>query len=150
MQIYEWIGRGGITVFAVCAAVQDIRYRGISVRTFLAFTLLGAGIFLCGYLSGAGSGYAFFTAFIPGICLWIISKVTGGMVGEGDAMYLLTVAWYIGIRELLWMLLAGSLLCMLLGLVILACGMIRGCEEKKRSLPLTAFWLVPLAGVVWC
>ena len=150
MQIYEWVRKGGMTAFAVCSAVQDIRYRGIAAYTFFTFILLGLGITIWKLFLGEGEMIMIFMAFVPGICLWMISRATAGAVGEGDALYFLTAACFLNRDEVIWVLFTGLLFCAGTGLLLLLKDRMCGRDPATRRLPFTACLLPPLLGVLWC
>ena len=126
--------RLGILLFAGSAAVQDFRHRGISVQTFAVFW--GFGIALAVMDQSLQ-----FTAFLPGLGLLILSGLSQGGVGSGDALYFLTAAWFLSFERLLWVLCAGLALSAVMGLFLF---MLSGLNGRSRAgtgkypLPFTA------------
>ncbi len=131
-----------VLVYAAVSAVEDIRYRKISSGCALLFC--GIGLLLC--ILGRRPVPEILPAALPGLSLLLISKLSGGCVGTGDAVFLLVCALYLGKESLTAAAAAAFICCGAAALGIIAAGMICGNSVRtgKQGLPYIAFIFLPL------
>ena len=131
-----------LMIYAAVSAAEDIRYREISLRLSVVFTLLGLMLSLI-----AGRSITdIITALIPGMMIWLMSVLTRGAIGIGDAVYTAACAAYLSVRELGLCVACAWLFCALTALVVIARTLItvpRG-RDLRRGLPFAAYMLPPI------
>ena len=127
-------------IFAGAAAVQDLRNLSISLRTFLIFGLLGAVLCICRRSLEPG---ALLQGFLPGLTLLVLSRLSGGSLGTGDALYFLTAAFYLELWQLFLLFAGGLLLCSGAALCMLAAGFLRGRDMRRKRIPFVVCLLPP-------
>ncbi len=131
-----------LTIYAAISAAEDIKYRAISLRLSLMFSVPGL---LLSFITGRNI-INIITALLPGMMMWLMSILTRGAIGIGDAIYTATCAAYLGLRELGLCVACAWLLCALTALVMIA-GALTGSpysHTHKRGLPFTAYMLLPV------
>lgn len=101
-------------LFLGAAAWQDLRTRSISREILLAGT--AAGIIVCA--AAERSAGSIFLAMIPGIGIFILSFLTGGMVGEGDGLFFLAAGLFLEWKEVLTLFISGQIFCGVFGLTM--------------------------------
>lgn len=137
---------GGLILFALCAAVQDFRKRSILLWLFWVFSAFGLGLMAAELFFGSQEAdlrslLLRGSAFLPGLLLLPMARFSGGAVGMGDALYLLTAAFYLQAGELMGVFLGGLLLSGGAALLILASGSLSGKDRGKEPLPFAVFLL---------
>lgn len=138
LELFHLIKTAALFLFALCAAVQDLRRRSILLWTFLLFLIPGLlAAFVRLFVLGEGSSAAL--ALLPGLFALFLAKPGIGLLGLGDAFYLLLAACYLTPRELLWMLFAGILFCGVWALFLQCFGMLSGRDFRKYRLPFAVF-----------
>lgn len=145
--------RSGILLFAGDAALQDLRHRSIAAKTFAIFGLWGfaAAVFQMAmegssmkFLFSLHSLVSIFSPFLPGILLLILSKILRGAVGNGDALYFLTAAWFLPMGKLVWVLCAGFCFSAAAGLCLILKNCLLGRRQRNiKNCPL------PFAAIVF-
>lgn len=139
-------------LFALCAAVQDLRKRSVSLRTFTVFGSIGAGLLLfslaLAFFSGAGVPLKLRAlSFLPSFAFFLAAKLWKNSVGTGDALFLFTAAFYLPPESLFWLCISGIVLCAFSALCILCAGFFAGRNRGRESLPFLIFFL-PAACVI--
>lgn len=134
------------TGFLLVAAWQDFRSRKIQVWLYLCF---GAAGLLAAVMGGEGGvltpgrgwlGIA--AAVLPGLCLLLLSHLSRGGIGSGDAWFFMVAALYLELWEMLALLFYGLLFCSTCSLGIVTWGMASGVNVRKKRLPFLPF-LIP-------
>lgn len=131
-----------LLVYAALCAARDIRFRQIDLRVSVLFALIGLGLSV---VSGRGI-VRLIKAMIPGAVIFIISILTGGAIGIGDAIFAATCACYLDGLELSLCVALAWVMCALTALVMIAGDMLTAQRKtsKNRGLPFAAYMLVPL------
>lgn len=128
-------------IWVIClsaAAVEDLRYREISMRLLALGLVPGvANLFAAGdgiWSHGAAAGI--------GIVMLLLSKATRGAMGEGDGLFFLLTACYLDFREILTLFLASLAFSCVWGTGILLKGRLLDRETLGRTVPfLACAWL---------
>lgn len=124
------------TVYALLAAWQDLRHRGVSRWVYLVFAGIGAvQIGFRGVVSLPAAG----AAMLPGILLLLLTRCSRGAIGAGDGYFFLVSAFYLSMRDITLLLCFGLLLCTACCLGIVVWGCIAGVNVRKKRLPFLAF-----------
>lgn len=133
---------GLLIIYAAVSAAEDIRHREISLRLSILFTMIGLILSLIAGRNITG----IITALLPGMAIWLMSVLTRGAIGIGDAVYTATCAAYLGLRDLGLCVACAWLLCALTALVMIAGTLIRLPRSSKlrRGLPFAAYMLPPI------
>ena len=121
-------------VFMLICAACDIRENKIDIRIFgimlfaelcgyIGIGLLGAEIDFVAIAAGAASG----------ILIWMLSRITNGSIGTGDAIFFgLTGVAMGGLWNAL-LFIAGLAVCAIYALILAAAGMMRGRPVRNQS-----------------
>ncbi len=112
----EIISRFVFMLFMVICAIQDKRERAVKDSVYVLFSILGLifGIF------SERSFFNIISAFIPGMLLVVISRLSGEALGMGDAFFYLVSAMYLDIGSILIMLLISMFICGIIALLVIA------------------------------
>lgn len=116
--------------YLVWAAAEDVRKREINVKTLLFFitvnlaAVIGCDIEPLNRLRLIGC--------IPGILLLVISRISHGAIGVGDAVVILWVGYAVGILDCLQLLNIAWAICF-------AAAGIRFIFRKKSAIPFIPF-----------
>lgn len=116
MNRMEFISKFVYVLFMTICAVQDKRERAVRDSVYVLFSILGI---ICSVLSERNF-FNILLAFIPGIVLLMISKLSGEALGMGDALFYMVSAMYIDIRVVFIMLLVSMFICGIISLFIIA------------------------------
>ena len=82
-------------------------------------------------------------AMIPGIGLLIVSILTGGLLGEGDGLFLIVSGFFLEWQECVLLLITGQIFCGIFGLAMMVGAQIGtgGGSVRKQRLPFLPFLL---------
>ena len=137
----EIINRLLLLSFMVAAAFQDLRTKDVSVWKFWVF---GCAVMIAAWFHGN-----FEIAGLPeragsmgiGAALLLVSKISGGSIGEGDGWVLLITGMALGFWNNFALLLYGLLFssCFSLGLVVW--GFFLHVDIRKKTIPFLPFLL---------
>ena len=119
-------------VFLGIAAWQDLRTRRISLDVLVGGA--AAGIITCVWKARFPG--EIILAMIPGIGLLIVSILTGGLLGEGDGLFLIVSGFFLGWQECVMLLISGQIFCGIFGLAIMVGAQIGTGRENIRKLRL--------------
>ncbi len=124
-----------LAIFMTLCAVLDLRHMKIDRRVFIAMLLLGLGGYI--WMAAAGKEILWVRILIGvgvGVLIGILSLITKGNIGMGDALFFCLTGMVMGCRTVL--VFAGSiLLCALISLIICAVGLIKGQGIKNKAIP---------------
>ena len=83
-------------------------------------------------------------AMIPGIGLLIVSILTGGLLGEGDGLFLIVSGFFLEWQECVLLLITGQVFCGIFGLAMMVGAQIGtgGGSVRKQRLPFLPFLLL--------
>lgn len=130
-----------VIIYMFISAVQDIRYRTISLKLSLLFAICGA---VC-CIAKQSEISDIIKALIPGICILLLSLISGGCVGIGDAVFVMVCGFYMKPEHVLLAALTGWTACAAAALVIAAKEGMGGVCRSHAGLPYTAFAALPAA-----
>ena len=138
-------GGNGMNLFFVflgIAAWQDLRTRRISLDVLAGGA--AAGIITCVWKARFPG--EIILAMIPGIGLLTVSILTGGLLGEGDGLFLIVSGLFLEWQECVLLLIAGQIFCGIFGLAMMVGSQIGtgGGSVRKQRLPFLPF-LLPAA-----
>ncbi len=120
-------------VFLTVCSYTDIKKKLVSVKVIVLFFLIGA--LIC--LNSGNSALAVIMRLLPGVFFVILSKVSGGKIGEGDGMVLLVTGLYLGLIENVWLLCLALFLSAVFSVAVL----ILKKSGKNESFPFVPFML---------
>ena len=130
-----------VIIYMFISAVQDIRYRAISLKLSVFFAICG-GVCCIAEQSEISD---IIKALIPGICILMLSLISGGCVGIGDAVFVMVCAFYMKPEQVLLSVTAGWGACAAAALVIAVKNGMGGVCRSQAGLPYTAFAALPAA-----
>lgn len=147
--------RGIFAVFLFVCAWRDLKEKEIPVW-ILAAAATGGILWTAGRLvcydwvdDKEKIGWFFMqtVSVLPGVLLFIISKLSRGAVGEGDGLFFAVSGLYIGFWNNVALLFYGLLFCSAWGLGIFIWGILEGKKIWNIKLPFLPF-LVPAAFIL--
>ncbi len=123
-------------------AILDLRQRKVSIGSLLLFSLIG---FILLFTSegqkllyhGEPSVWRIIAGVGFGILLLVLSWISSGAVGAGDAMVAVVLGLYLGIDRVLLLFMAGFLLSGMTGFALIMMGK----ADRKSHMPLMPFLL---------
>jgi leader peptidase (prepilin peptidase)/N-methyltransferase len=144
MMIESEYGRLIFLLFLSVCVFQDIREKSIDLRVFLLMsaaeilwyirsTVTGTQPDFVSLLLGAGTGAA----------LYVLSFLSRGAVGTGDALFFLLAGGASGLQSVLLLLSASLFLAGLFSLVFLVAGFVRKKSMRKFRIPFLPFTALP-------
>lgn len=120
-------------------SVEDVRHKKISL-----FPIIIMGMTLMGLALWEGKDFLFiFIGLIPGLMAMLLSVLTKGGMGMGDAVLLMAVGVYLGLWDGLAVLMLGLLLSSLTAIILLVLRK----AHLKTELPFVPFYFGGI--VVW-
>lgn len=128
-------------MFILTAVWQDARDQSISIWVYLVYG------FLCAMLMIVRNG-GDINAWVDtggsmgiGLILCVLSRVTRGSIGEGDACFFLVTGMFFNLWENLSLLMSGLLLCSCYCLGMVVWGAYLHIQVRKRTVPFLPFLL---------
>lgn len=132
-------------ILLIISSISDIKKKEISILPVLI--IVSIAFFYRGYNGGAENlCEEMIWRFIPGAVMFIISLVAHNSLGTGDAVIVLATGYILGAWVNLYMLLLGSVMGGVYGLVMLVLKKM----NRNDSLPFVPFLLFGLIGVNIC
>lgn len=119
-------------IYICILAIMDIRTKKLHLGFLISGFLLSAAGWR--YHSDTGSVYIA-AGFFAGVCCMIISRLTREAFGYGDSILVMITGSFLGIWELLYMMLFASVLASAYSVVM----MIRKKLSKKSAIPFVPF-----------
>lgn len=145
-----YLKQGIFFLFAAVCAVEDIKHRSISLRTFIAGGAIGLLLYIVQNIAlntGAVQAVSeLFKALMPGMLVVMISIITGGAIGIGDGLFVLICGFYTEAKMLSLVFAAAWFLCALVSLFMITLDFIEH-KKSKKTLPFIAF-MIPIFIVV--
>ena len=132
-----WIA---LLLFGFSCAVQDIRTKKIYIGTYIIFGLLG--LLTCFIKERGPMDIA--AAMIPGAILYLLSRITGGEIGAGDALWFVTAGLFCGIREIIFIFSMSCFLCIIAALLMVFVHRKDLRRVRKHRIPFLAFLPLPI------
>jgi len=108
-------------VLLLFGAVYDIKYKSISIKYIQVFSVIGVLILISqGNLNKTFSQYVLelFIAFIPGIVMILLAKISNEQIGYGDGMIVLLIGLFLNIHILVGIILCAVFLAGLMGAIL--------------------------------
>lgn len=128
-------------IYGLVSAFEDIKHRSIGVLSGgLAFAIGTALFFITG-----GKAADFLLSLIPGVLILIMSILSRGRIGLGDAMFITVSGVFMGVEKTVYIAVAAWFVCAFIGLF--AClWRFASDRVKTMSIPfVTVFFLVMAA-----
>lgn len=136
IQTYTLLGMLGL------CSLEDYRKKEICISPVILFGIVGLlmhlhyqNLSIYNLLAGIGVG----------LLLLVISKITGGRIGEGDGLVLMASGIYLGFWENTRLFLHGLLICGICSLFLLVFKKKKGTDE----IPFIPFLLVAYMEMIW-
>ena len=120
-----------LLVYALICAEEDLRTRQISIYLSVAFGIAGA--VLC--LARGREPAELLSALLPCAAMTVISLLTRGSLGAGDALFAGVCALFLPVREMIYVVLVSLWLSGMAALVIVASGMITAGSRRNAAIP---------------
>ncbi len=129
-------------IYMGISAAEDLRSRTISLRISLVFAVIG---FILGLHEGRELT-SIMQALSIAVMILIISLLTRGAVGIGDAVIVGVCAMYLDAEELLLCVVSAWLMCAFTALFIIAASTMSGrrTSARGRGLPFAVYMLPPI------
>lgn len=130
------------TVVSLWLAVEDLRYRSVSLWGISALALVGgSGVILEGRMAADVAG-----GLVTGAVLVAFGKAVNGAVGSGDGLYIMAASLSLGFWGSVQLLCYGLVLCAVFAAIYFLWGQMKGICVRNREIPFLPF-LVPVG--VW-
>lgn len=117
--------------YLILCSITDIRTKKINLKVCIFFFLLG--IFINIFFIKPGTLILIYN-LTPGICLLIISKLTKGAIGSGDAFIFIIISFYMQSASTLIILFFSLLTASLFSIILISRK-----YSRKYSLPFAPF-----------
>lgn len=117
--------------YLILCSITDIRTKKINLKICILFFVLG--LFINIFFITPGIHILIYN-LIPGICLLIISKLTHGAVGSGDALIFIIISFYMQSASTLIILFFSLLAASLFSIILIAKK-----YSRKYTLPFAPF-----------
>ena len=129
-------------MLTLCSA-EDIKKKRVRLNPILFFGILGIFFHMLWRMRSIED---LLLGMSVGVALLVISMLTGGRIGAGDAVLLIVTGIYLGLEKNLELFFCGLLLCSMwaLGLLILRK------KSRKDSIPFVPFFLSSYMGMLVC
>lgn len=120
-------------LFSIIFAVEDFINHEVSSMVFLAYFIVGI---IVSTVSERKSTDVMLSS-LPGIIFLILSFTLKGQVGTGDGLYLLLTSLYLGISQMVFILVISLIMSGMVSLLLVLTG-------KAKTLPYLSFIPLPL------
>lgn len=131
-----------LAAYTLICGLEDLRHR--KIRTDRSFLFAAIGLIFSLILRRDPAEILF--ALVPGLVFLILSGVSRGGIGIGDAVYLMVCAAYTNVERLLWMIVFSLFLSAVGALCMIVKGALQCRNIKNRSLPYLTFMIPALFG----
>lgn len=131
-----------VSMLTLCSA-EDMKRKQIRLNPVLLFGILGIFFHMLWRVQSIEN---ILLGMSVGVVLLMLSVLTGGRIGAGDAVLLIVTGIYLGLEQNLQLFFSGLLLCGMwaLGLLILRK------KSRKDSIPFVPFLLAAYMGMLMC
>lgn len=131
-----------VSMLTLCSA-EDMKRKQIRLNPVLLFGILGIFFHMLWRVQSIEN---ILLGMSVGVVLLMLSVLTGGRIGAGDAVLLIVTGIYLGLEQNLQLFFSGLLLCGMwaLGLLILRK------KSRKDSIPFVPFLLAAYMGMLVC
>ena len=131
-----------VSMLTLCSA-EDMKRKQIRLNPVLLFGILGIFFHMLWRVQAIEN---ILLGMSVGVVLLMLSVLTGGRIGAGDAVLLIVTGIYLGLEQNLQLFFSGLLLCGMwaLGLLILKK------KSRKDSIPFVPFLLAAYMGMLVC
>lgn len=128
-------------IYGLISAVEDIKQRSISAGAGgLAFAIGTVLFFITG-----GKAADYLLSLLPGTIIFIMSVLSRGRIGSGDAMFITVSGVFTGVEKTVCIAITAWFLCAIIGLFACLGRFVSG-GSKTMSFPfVTVFFLVMAA-----
>ena len=132
-----------VLLFLFCIP-EDLAKRSVDLRIFLAAAAAEISWYLVFFMKGGTVRLPEIAAGAAvGVFLLLVSKLTRGAVGSGDACFFLLTGAGAGLRNNLTLLTASLFFSAFASLVLVSAGILRNRSVKNLRLPFIPFTLLP-------
>lgn len=135
-----------LLLFLAIAAWQDFKKLSIKLWVYIVFGMLG---FCINFLQhDSQTTTVLFSCIFPGFFLLLLHKVSRGTIGAGDGWFFIVSGLFLNIKENLYLLCYGLLLCSFWCVILVIWGMVKGISMRNCRIPFLPFlfpvgiWLV--------
>ena len=137
-----WSQAAVVSMLTLCSA-EDMKRKQIRLNPVLLFGILGIFFHMLWRVQSIEN---ILLGMSVGVVLLMLSVLTGGRIGAGDAVLLIVTGIYLGLEQNLQLFFSGLLLCGMwaLGLLILRK------KSRKDSIPFVPFLLAAYMGMLVC
>lgn len=137
-----WNQAAVVSMLTLCSA-EDMKRKQIRLNPVLLFGILGIFFHMLWRVQSIEN---ILLGMSVGVVLLMLSVLTGGRIGAGDAVLLIVTGIYLGLEQNLQLFFSGLLLCGMwaLGLLILKK------KSRKDSIPFVPFLLAAYMGMLVC
>ena len=137
-----WNQAAVVSMLTLCSA-EDMKRKQIRLNPVLLFGILGIFFHMLWRVQSIEN---ILLGMSVGVVLLMLSVLTGGRIGAGDAVLLIVTGIYLGLEQNLQLFFSGLLLCGMwaLGLLILRK------KSRKDSIPFVPFLLAAYMGMLVC
>lgn len=131
-----------VSMLTLCSA-EDMKRKQIRLNPVLLFGILGIFFHMLWRVQSIEN---ILLGMSVGVVLLMLSVLTGGRIGAGDAVLLIVTGIYLGLEQNLQLFFSGLSLCGMwaLGLLILRK------KSRKDSIPFVPFLLAAYMGMLVC
>ena len=138
----KWNQAAVVSMLTLCSA-EDMKRKQIRLNPVLLFGILGIFFHMLWRVQSIEN---ILLGMSVGVVLLMLSVLTGGRIGAGDAVLLIVTGIYLGLEQNLQLFFSGLLLCGMwaLGLLILRK------KSRKDSIPFVPFLLAAYMGMLVC
>ena len=135
-----WNQAAVVSMLTLCSA-EDMKRKQIRLNPVLLFGILGIFFHMLWRVQSIEN---ILLGMSVGVVLLMLSVLTGGRIGAGDAVLLIVTGIYLGLEQNLQLFFSGLLLCGMwaLGLLILKK------KSRKDSIPFVPFLLAAYMGML--
>lgn len=135
-----WSQAAVVSMLALCSA-EDIKKKQIRLHPVLLFGIFGVFLHMLFRMQPVEN---MLLGMLVGVTLLILSILTGGRIGAGDAVLLIVTGIYLGFEQNMQLFFSGSLLCGIWALGVL----ILKKKGRKDSIPFIPFLLAAYMGML--
>lgn len=129
-------------MLTLCTA-QDIRKKQIRLNPLLFLGILGILLHMLWRIHSIEN---LLLGMSVGIVLLVVSILTGGKIGAGDAVLLIVTGIYLGLEQNLELFFCGLLMCSVCSLALFVFRK----KSRKDSIPFVPFLLAAYMGMLVC
>ena len=132
-----------VFIYLIFEGITDYRYKSVAVKPIILFGFLEI---LCGFFVLHMEPVAMLLGAVPGACMMLFSKGTGGVIGMGDGAVICVAGILSGALGILMVILLGGFLAAMVSAFLLVLRRVR----LKQEIPFLPFVAAGYLGVMLC